>query len=142
MTTEAAQEHPTHTPAPAPEHLGDAGRGLWDALHADLEFEPWETEIVRRACDQVDDIRHLELTLERQGGVVAGSMGQPRLNPIFAEVRQGRLAVAKLLAQLKIPDADGEPLTDAQRRAKHAATTRWTHVRALEGGRRGTPPAS
>ena len=60
-----------------------------------------------------------------------GSAGQPRLNPAIGEVRQGRLALAKLLGGLALPDEADKPMNELQRRAKHAADSRWGRTQAI-----------
>ena len=119
---------PTKAPKapPPPKDLGAAGAALWRQLHTRLRFEAHELAVLHFAARQADDVRRLEDLLAEQGPVVAGSQGQPRLSPVLAELRQSRLAVGKLLGELRIPDDENSrPLTPAQRRAKKAAEARW-----------------
>lgn len=125
MTTDRQESTPG-----APERLGEAGRALWDSLTVEYEFGPHELAVLAVACRQADDVAGLEALLARDGLVVPGSNGQPRLNAAVTEVRQGRLALSKLLDQLALP-ADDAPvgLTPASRKAQHAARTRWDRER-------------
>lgn len=114
-------------PSP-PDGLGGAGAALWEALCAAYEFEPAEVVVLASACRQADDIATLETLLATDGFVVAGSAGQPRLAAAVTEVRQGRLALARLLGELAIPiesAGDLRPLSAAGRRAQRAANARW-----------------
>jgi hypothetical protein len=57
------------------------------------------------------------------GFVVKGSQGQPRLSAAVTEVRQGRLALARLLAELRLPDVDEVVGVNPVR--QRAARARW-----------------
>lgn len=118
-----------------PKGLGARGRKLWRAATGEFELSVADATILEQAAAQLDTIDTLERLLAEQGSTVEGSRGQSRLNPLYAEIRQGRLAFAKLVDALSWPvdDAD-EGMTAAQRRAKHAADSRWARVRLLQGG--------
>jgi hypothetical protein len=79
---------------------------LIDDLSKDLpegfEWSENELQLIALAQSQLDDVEALERALEAEGAVVKGSTGQPRLNPIFTEVRGGRLAAARIISMLKI----------------------------------------
>jgi len=115
----------------APTGLGQAGRALWRSLAGIYRFMPHELAILELACRQADDVGRLEELLARDGLVVPGSNRQPRLNAAVTEVRQGRLALGKLLGQLSLPDEEARPMSDASRRAKKAADARWDRTRRL-----------
>lgn len=120
-----------------PDGLRDAGRALWVAILDDLDAVPadddggrWmldarEVEVLTQACRQADVVAALDELLDTDGLVVPGSTGQPRLSAVVTEVRQARLALAKLLGELALPGDDGQPATAAQRRARAAAQARW-----------------
>lgn len=120
----------------SPKGFGQAGRAVWRSVLADLEQatagadEAWELDarelvVLEAAARQADLNRQLEELLAEQGLTVVGSMGQARLNPAATELRQGRIALEKLLAALALPDEDGRPMTAAQKRAQHAARVRY-----------------
>ena len=79
---------------------------LLEELSKDLptgfEWSENELQLIGLAQAQLDDVATLEAALETEGAVVKGSMGQSRLNPIFTEVRGGRLAAARIISLLKI----------------------------------------
>lgn len=118
-------------PARPPAGLGKAGRALWRAVAGVYELDPRELLTLAAAARQADDTAALESALARGALVVEGSKGQPVLNAAVAELRQGRLALARLLGTLDLPaEEDGVAMTSAQRRAQHAAEARWSQHRA------------
>lgn len=114
---------------PSPNDLGDAGRGLWQAVQASLadgwEFDARELAILALAAHQADDLAALEAAVSLHGTIVTGSKGQPVLNAAVSEARQARLTISRLLGLLGIPDESEEPKTAAQRRGQKAARARW-----------------
>lgn len=127
--------------AKAPD-FGPSGRALWDAVVADFDLAVHEQVLLQSACRLADTIAALEDTITADGLVVAGSTGQPRLNAAVTELRQCRLALSKLVADLSLPiDAAGEDVvlrSPASRKASKAAKVRHDRdrLRAVrEGGR-------
>lgn len=112
-----------------PESIDGAGRVLWDRLVGIYDFDEHELALLEVVAHQADDVGRLEALIAKQGVVVAGSNGQPRLSAAVAEVRQGRLALGKLLGLLALPDEVDKPMTASSRAAKHAADVRWSRVR-------------
>jgi hypothetical protein len=99
---------------------------------AGYELERQHLEVLREVCRLLDRQNALEAAVRRDGEVVRGSTGQPRLHPALAESRQTALAVARLLDVLGL-DADvEEPETATTRKARAAAQARWGVVHQLE----------
>jgi hypothetical protein len=121
-------------PARPPAGLNPAGRALWARITKVLELDPGEVPLLAAACHQADDIAGLERSIKSAGVMVRGSKGQPRLSPAVAEVRQGRLALARLLSGISMPNEEGVPQTVRQRRATHAARTRWDRIERPASG--------
>jgi hypothetical protein len=125
-----------------PAGLGRAGRKLFSGLVAKFVFAPRELAIVELAARTADDIADLEAALARDGMVVVGSKGQPRLNGVAVELRMARLALAKLLGDLRLPDEDegagSKPMSMAQLRGQRAANTRWAADARRKARRRGS----
>jgi hypothetical protein len=119
------QARPKPPPRP-PAGLGVQGRALWARITKALVLDPGEYPLLSAACHQADKMASLEACIRRDGATVRGSKGQPRLNPAIAEVRQGRLAMARLLSGISMPNEAGAPQTIRQTRAKHAADVRWS----------------
>jgi len=89
------------------------------------------------ACRHADMIARLE-DLLADGLVSPGGAGQPRLSAAVTELRQSRLALSRLLADLSLPvddvgeDGAATPVTlpsPASRRASHAAKARHDRER-------------
>ena len=119
----------------APDDLGPAGRSLWAAVLDDYDLSATEHQLLLAACRQADDIAELEQLLDRDGLIVEGASGQPRLTQVVPELRQARLALGKLVDGLRLPiDAD-EGLSPASRRAKAAADVRWNRERQRRAAR-------
>ena len=113
----------TSKPKP-PAGLGPAGKKLWSDLSAVFDLDAPELPLLAAAARQADDIARLEEAIARDGVTVEGSAGQPRLNGAVSEVRQGRLALAKILGSVAWP-TDEKPMTVTQRKARDAARARW-----------------
>jgi hypothetical protein len=110
----------------APPGLSAAGKRLWSSVSSDLVLDAREIALLEMACRQVDDIARLEAEVAVGGVTVEGSMGQVRVNGALAELRQARLAVARLLGQIDLPEAgEAQAPTEASRRARQAAQKRW-----------------
>lgn len=113
----------------APAGLAARGRRLWRAVAADFDLELDERELLTEACRSLDTCERLEEALRGAPLTTKGSRGQVVAHPLAAELRSERLLVARLLAQLELPDDDGEGsdwdgLTASQR-ARKAARARW-----------------
>ncbi|MGC9543604.1 hypothetical protein [Streptomyces sp. UG1] len=125
--------------APAlPKGLRPPGRALWRAVTGDWELRPDELRVLEQACRTLDDEARLREELDQAAVMTAGSMGQPRVSPLFAEVRATRALLAKLLQQLGLQhlanDEEGDQGHDveASRRewqARAAAGARWRRAK-------------
>jgi phage terminase small subunit len=126
---------PEKPPKP-PSGLHAAGKRLWIEVHEDLEAAGWdeltnrERAVLRAACGQADLVADLEKALKIEGVIVKGAAGQKRLNATTTELRQSRIALARLLGELAFPDAEGEPpVNSASERGRKAAQARWQRRR-------------
>ena len=87
-----------------------------------VELDERETALLDVAARQADDIAALEEDIAKRGVRVPGSRaGHEVLNPAISEVRQGRLALGKLLGALELP----ESASDATRSTLKAVEARW-----------------
>lgn len=85
-----------------------------------------ELELLGEVAALLDEIDALAVAIGRDGVTVEGSQGQTRVHPALGEVRQHRLALGRLLAQLAVPDIEGESLSSSvSARARTAAQKRW-----------------
>lgn len=104
------------TDAP-PAGLRDSGRKLWTATLAEYELAEHETGLLLQACRTIDALDDLQARLEADGPMVTSPQGV-KAHPALPELRQQRIALARLLAALGLPTGveTDEPAT-AQRRA-------------------------
>lgn len=95
--------------APAvPGDLAPAGARLWSSVVDDYELEEHEMSLLLQACRTVDVLDELAAAVERDGVLVEGPSGQ-RSRPAAIEARLQRIALARVLAALRLPaGADGD----------------------------------
>lgn len=131
---------PESRPKP-PSGLASPGRSLWIRMVGDLpegfEFDARELAILAAASRQADAIAALEQSIRRDGHIVRGAAGQPRLNGAVTEARQARIALARLLGDLDIPAEAEKSQTASSQRARRAADVRWAEHRARKAAAHG-----
>jgi hypothetical protein len=59
-----------------------------------------------QACRLVDLLDGLHAVVERDGPVLTAPDGAVRVHPAVVEARQGRIALARLVAALRLPGED------------------------------------
>ena len=93
--------------------------------------------ILEQACRQADDVTALDQLIADEGRMIVGSRGQTRLAGAVTEVRQGRLALGKLLSQIALPSEEGAVLghSAGSVRAQKAANSRWDRKRRQQEDR-------
>jgi len=99
----------------------DVRTTLDQALGDLYEWDPRELAMLAIAEAIQDTIRDLEDLLTAQGLMVSGSKGQPRLNPVVAELRLQRAALARTIEGIRLPDESANKSVRHQR----AAQRRW-----------------
>jgi hypothetical protein len=114
----------------APDDLREAGCALWTSIVADLgdgwRFDARELAILTAAARQADTVADLEAAVAADGIMVRGAAGQTRLNAAVVELRKGRVALARLLGNVHLPDEDDKSATVASERGRRAAQARWS----------------
>ena len=126
----------TEKKPPAPKGLSKRGGAFWRRSLADYELSGPELELLVEVCRALDECEALAAVVERDGTTTAGSRGQVVVHPALGELRQTRLMLGRLLAQLDMPDEAGAALPSSlQARGRQAASKRWA---AQKGGRRGS----
>lgn len=101
-------------PAP-PKGTGPSGRALWRDVLGKYELERHEEVLLREAVRSVDQLDKLHAIVERDGLLVDGPNGAQRMHPAAVEARQLRIALARVIAALRLP-ADDDELHRPQRR--------------------------
>ncbi len=113
-----------------PRGLAARGRAFWRDVAAVYELERPHLEVLREVCRLLDRLDALAAVVARDGEVVRGSTGQPRLHPALAEQRQTALALGRLLDVLGLDEHVGEvPESATTRKARRAAESRWGMAR-------------
>lgn len=103
-----------------------ASEGFRSAVLDVWELTEAETVLLDQAASLLDRIVDLENQVAEDGVMVPGSRDQAVLHPAIGEARQSRLAFGRLLAQLNLPDPEGESVwTPHEVRARRAAQARW-----------------
>lgn len=116
-----------------PADLGPAGRELWlaiagaDDAPAPYVLRPDEFAVLEDAARTSDMIDALAEAWNEMGKPMTGkgSMGQPVIHPLVAELRTYRAARAALLKQLRLPEEVAAPAANPGDAARKAAAARW-----------------
>lgn len=109
---------------------------LWDQVTGTYQLRPDECRLLEDACREADLVDRLQRTLDGVSLTVEGSMGQTVAHPALQEIRQHRSVLQRMMAQLKLPDAqDGQgrgqggtrgSQSDKARAVAHARWSRQT----------------
>jgi hypothetical protein len=105
-----------------------AGKRLWKAVVADVQpgwsLDAKDYAALTEAGRIADQLDALEKAIKKQGAVVEGSTGQPRVHPAIGESRQLRETQNRLLRgiDLEDPKANWNPTSE---RARKAVNARW-----------------
>lgn len=99
----------TKSPAAPPKHLSASSKTFWRAVLArfELDDEPGQ-ELLRLACEARDRCEQARAMLDADGLTVVDRYGQVKPHPAATIEAQNRIAVARLLRELRVT----EPLAD------------------------------
>ncbi len=100
----------TTAPKP-PKGLRTAGKRLWTSVQRDYELETHEESLLLEAARTLDLLDELAQTVDRDGALVDSPQG-PKAHPAAVEARQQRIALARLLAALRLPAGDEDDVTN------------------------------
>jgi hypothetical protein len=115
----------------APNGLGSAGRQLWHEITASFTLRSDGRALLVQACKLSDEIHALELALPGAPPIITSyPAGSYKSNPLYSQVRDHRLALARLLQQLALArvenaeaaDVDDDVLVDLTARARRRAS--------------------
>jgi hypothetical protein len=104
-------EKPSKSPSP-PRGTGREGRKLWLAVVEQFELDQHELALLREAVRTVDDLDALAAVVAAEGVTV---VGQQRVHPALVETRQLRIALARLLAALRLPSGSEDDHQEGRR---------------------------
>jgi hypothetical protein len=96
------------TPRPPP-GLKAAGKRLWTSVAGPWQLEEHEAALLLEAARTVDLLDELEARVKLDGAVIESPQGM-KAHPAAVELRQQRIALARLLAALRLPE-DAEQAT-------------------------------
>lgn len=95
------------TKAPrAPKGLAESGKKLWHAIVDEHELEEHELLTLREACRVADRLDTLFTEAEANPVTVHNARGDLAVHPALIEARQQGALFVKLIASLRIPDAE------------------------------------
>jgi len=98
----------TQTP---PKGLKTAGRALWRSIASRYVLRPDEEAVLWQASRLTDEIAGLERELEGAPAALPDyPAGSKKINPLVAELRSHRLALARLLDQLGLASRRDLPI--------------------------------
>lgn len=91
-----------------PRGLAPAGRRLWVDIVDVYELDPHELRLLVELCRQVDLVDELQAAVDADGVMVPTGEGGRKVNPAAIELRQSRLALARIAAALRLPATEAE----------------------------------
>jgi len=92
---------------PSPEGTGPSGAALWTDVLSKYELEEHELAMLREAVRTVDHLDGLHALVEAEGLMTTGPHGS-KPHPALVEARQLRIALARVLAALRLPAGEEE----------------------------------
>ena len=102
----------------------EVGARFWVQVVEKYDLRVDELAVLEKACRAMDRIAAMESALLDEPLVAKGSMGQPVVHPLVAEIRAHEAQVASLLGRLKLPD-DSSVAEPRSVQARAAAQSRW-----------------
>ncbi|REE74377.1 hypothetical protein C8E05_3812 [Rhodococcus wratislaviensis] len=104
-----------------PAGLRAAGKRLWSSTVDDFELAEHELGLLLQACRTADALDALQKALDRDGVLNNSSQGT-RVHPALPELRQQRIAFARLVAALGLESGVQEDSAPKQPKQPRRAT--------------------
>ena len=123
----------------APAGLGATGKRLWRSVTGELELRSDERAVLDAACRMADELAVIEAALAEAPATVVGSMGQPKAHPLFAEARQHRAELRRLLGSFRVEDAGSVQdvvFPSGMSNVQRSARMRWQAHRVQQQARK------
>src|SRR5947209_3483630 len=96
-------------PAP-PDHLSKRSKAWWREMVKTYELDdPPAKELLRRAAEAMDCADRARAQVEQDGPTFRTRYGEIRPHPAVAMERDARIAIARLLRELRVLDAPDDP---------------------------------
>jgi len=90
-----------------PTGLKGPGTAFWRAITDSFDLEGHENALLVEACRTLDVLDVLAAAIQRNG-VILGAEDDARVHPAVVEARQQRLALARIVAALRLPRDDDD----------------------------------
>lgn len=90
----------------APRGTGAAGRQLYRSITDAYDLEPHELAVLASAARVADRIADLDAVVDAEGVMFTDARRGTVPHPALVESRQQRLALARLMTAMRLPDAD------------------------------------
>lgn len=90
------------------------GRRLWASIIDVYDLDEWELALLRECVRTVDLLDVLDAEVRADGPLVSSVAGV-KAHPAAVEARQQRIALARLLAALRMPAGDGDDQAEGRR---------------------------
>ena len=81
----------------------EAATRLWNSVMEAYELEQHELVLLVQACRTVSTLDALDAEVQRDGAVVATAGGGKKASPAAIESRQQSVALARIIAALRLP---------------------------------------
>jgi P27 family predicted phage terminase small subunit len=124
LTRHFRKEIPMPNRKEPPSHLGKVGKTKWRNLIAEFDFFGAEFDVLELYCADFDTLARIDAELATMGVVVAGSEGQPVVNPLLKERRETVKQIDALAMSLALPVEGEEYGRRRSGAARAAAKTR------------------
>lgn len=114
-----------------PAGLRAPGRRLWDSISGEYELDEHEMALLVEAARTVDLCAELDARVRVDGPVIESPQGL-KAHPAAVEARQQRIALARLLAALRMPAGAEEDKAQGRRPQRRTGAR---GVYGIRGGR-------
>jgi hypothetical protein len=116
----------------APAGLRSPGRRLWSSVVDDFELDEHERAVLLEACRTVDSLDLLDAAVRRDGPIVASPQGE-RAHPALVEARQQKIALARLVAVLRLPAGAEDDQAEGRRTPRRVGARGVYGIRGAVG---------
>ncbi|WP_433361924.1 hypothetical protein ACQPZX_29395 [Actinoplanes sp. CA-142083] len=117
-----------------PTGLRAGGQRLWDSITGEFELDEHELSLAREVCRTVDQVDELESIVRRDGAIIESPQGL-KTHPAMVEARQQRIALARLLAALRMPAGDEGDKVQGRREHRPQRRSGVRGVYGIKGGK-------
>jgi hypothetical protein len=117
-----------------PEGLGASGAALWCAVVDALDLDEHEALALRELCRTADILDTLQAIVDRDGVLAESSQGM-RAHPALVELRQQRIAFARLVSAMQLPSGLAAPQPGGAQPVQPQRRPGVKGVYAINGGR-------